>query len=255
MIVKRRFLSLFMLVLIVFSLVSTVYADPSDIDATYQTVANSAYLLEICREANDSIGVNILNYDGTSGLLRFSNKEYNKLETEDKEEFMETALTAVRKSGMTGVLKQGVYNFIARQDTAISGSMKYLQSDAGADLAEAKKYFAPFSGVIGTILGILSLLIFMFLGFSVIFDVFYLVLPFFQGIVDKEDGKKPFGVSREAWKSKTDADASTEYKSAIGLYFKRRVGVMIAVSIAIGYLVSGKIYDIVVYIIDAFTKH
>lgn len=251
--VYKRLLCIVLALLMCGCMVLSVYADPSDIDATYQTIENSAYLVDICTQANNSIGKEILSYDSSTGLLRFSNKLYKDLDTDDKEEFMETALSAVRKSGMYASNKQGVYNFIASQDTAISGAMKYLQSDAGADLAEAKKYFAPFSGVIGTILGLLSLLTFMFLGLSITFDVFYLVLPFFQGIVDKEDGRKPFGVSNEAWKAKEDAAVSTEYKNSLSLYFRRRLGVIVAVAIAIGYLISGKLYDIVVYLIDAFS--
>lgn len=230
------------------------YADASDIDATLATVKNESQIANVCNVANASVGVNILNYDGSAGLLRFSSKVYRSMDLDDREEFMETALVAVTKTSLNAKVKNQVYNFISEQDTAVSAAMKYLQTNTGTDLVEAKKWFAPFESTIGTILGFLCILIFLFLGMSILFDIFYLVLPPFQAVIDREEsGKKPFGVSREAYSAQRDAEKDDEYRNVLALYFKRRVGVIIAVAIAITYLVSGKIYDVIVFIIDAFS--
>ena len=229
----------------------------SEIDATLQTVASSAYLSDLCSQANSEVGVTILSYEAGDGLLRFSNKEYQKLETADKQAFMECALSYVSKIPDTASakMKNAVYNFISQQDTAVTAAMKYLQVNAGADLVEAEKWFKPASGVIGTVMGLFCVLIFMFLGFSVLFDIFYIVIPPFQAMLNagSDGNKKPWGISREAWCSIQEAEKTDAYKNVLSMYFSRRVVVLIIVSIAITYLVSGKIFELVGWFVDSFS--
>lgn len=232
-------------------------ANASEIDATLQTVSNSAYISELCSEGNRAAGVTVLSYDSSNGLLRFSNRNYRKLTAEKREDFMEAALTYVSKmpDNASAKMKNSVYNFIAQQDEAVSAAMKYLKVNAGADLVEAEKWFSYISGFISTVFGVLCILIFMFLGFSIILDIFYLVIPPFQALLDStgDETKKPWGISREAYMSVQEAEKSDEYKSVVSMYLTRRIKVIIVVAIAITYLVSGKIYDIVVWFADSFS--
>ena len=252
----------FMLMLCFFSI--SVSADNSSVsvDAVLEVpTANSAVINSICGSANGSLGnksSGILSFSisrgSDSGLLKFKSTKYNKLEVDDKNTFMETSLSAVSKSGLPAKVKNSVYNFIASQDTPISNAMKYLQSDANADFVEAKKLFDPWSSVIGTILGVLCVLIFMFTGLSILFDVFYIVIPGIQLIFDRgEENKKPIFISKEAYCSVRDAEKETEYKNVLSMYLKRRVGLLIIMAICIGYLISGQIFGIIAYLIDAFT--
>lgn len=253
----KIFNRLILLLMVLLFAVNPMVVSAAEIDATLQTSKNSAYLSELCTESNASVGETILTYDATSGLLRFSNKTYADLESEDKEEFMETALSYV--AGMpdtvSAKMQNSVYNFISQQDTAVTAAMKYLQVNAGADLVEAEKWFDPFNSVIGTILGVICVLIFLFLGLSILFDIFYIVIPPFQAMMDagNDGNKKPWGVSREAWGSMRDAEKSDVYKNVLSLYFRRRAGILVIVAIAITYLVSGKIYDVVIWLVEAFS--
>ena len=250
-----RLLSIVLTVVLCFTMVSTAYA--SEIDATLQTVTGSAYLSDMCSQANNSVGETILTYDSSNGLLRFSNKTYKDLDADDKEKFMETALSYIAQlpDTVSAKMRNSVYNFISQQDTAVTAAMKYLQVNAGADLIEAEKWFAPFNSVVGTIMGVLCILIFLFLGLSILLDIFYIVVPPFQALLDAgSDGtKRPWGVSREAWGSMRDAEKTDEYKNVLSMYFKRRVGVLLIVAVAIMYLISGEIYDIVIWFVEAFS--
>lgn len=236
-----------------------VYADEDvSVDSSVSIEGNSASVASICSQANNSVHMTgskvILSYSssGNSGLLKFSNRNYSSLDSDEKEKFMETALSAVSKTNLSAKTKNKVYNFIAGQDTPVTNAMKYLQSDANADFLEAKKWFDPFSGVIGTILGVLCVAVFMFSGLSIVFDICYLVLPGMQAVLERgEDDKRPFGVSREAYSALKDAEKDTEYKSVLAIYMKRRVFMLIIMSICIGYLISGQIYDIIAFFIDA----
>ena len=251
----KSVLSYIVVLLLGCSVVLTVYA--SEIDATLQTVTGSAYLSDMCSQANASVDEEILSYESSSGLLRFKNKVYKGLDADDKEKFMETALSYIAKlpDTVSAKMRNSVYNFIAQQDTAVTAAMKYLQVNAGADLVEAEKWFAPFNSVVGTIMGILCILIFLFLGLSILLDIFYIVVPPFQALLDSgTDGtKRPWGVSREAWGSMRDAEKTDEYKNILGMYFKRRVGVLLIVAVAIMYMISGKIYDLVIWFVESMS--
>lgn len=213
----------------------------------------------VAKVANKEVGVTILttSIDGTNNLysMSFNNAEYNKLKSEEKKAFMETALGEVTKSSLGNTQKNKIYNFIASQDESVSGAIKYLKSDTSADFVEAKKWFAPFSGPLSTALGFLCILIFSFLALSIVFDIFYLVIPPFRILLERgEENKRPWGVSNEAISSVKEAEDlhNPNKKGIMQLYLSKRIPLFILVSITLGYLVSGKIYDIVVYFMDAF---
>ena len=238
-----------------------VVAIPSDknIPATVDSVLSVdsttlGTLKSICNSANNEInGINVLNIDSKSSILRFNNELYSNLDAESRRAFMEKALAGVSKCGLSAKNINKVYNFIADQDTAVTNAMKYLQQDANADFVSAKKYFSPFEGTIGTALGIICLAIFLLAGLSIIIDIFYISLPGFQGLLDRgDDNKHPIGVSLEAWSAVKDSESSDNYKNPLGIYLKRRVVVIIVMSICLMYLVSGKIYDLVIFFMDAF---
>lgn len=249
------------MVLSCFMVSFSVYAKDVSVDATITLQKSSAEVANVCSQANRSVDMKgskaILSYSTSSGqnVLKFSNKNYSTLKAEDKRTFMETALSATTKTGLTPKVKNKVYNFIASQDEPVTNAMKYLQTDSNADFVEAKKWFSPFSGVIGTILGVLCVAIFMFAGFSVIFDIVYLVLPGVQAVLERgEENKRPFGVSREAYTALKDSEKDNEYRNVIAIYMKRRLGLILLMSICLTYLISGKIYDVVMFFVDAFSS-
>lgn len=231
-----------------------VKAERSDVDSVVTLETGLSGVSSICLQANNKVGQTILVYTGNDGLLSFSNKLYKEMETEDKREFMKTALEATKESSLGSQMQNKVYNFIAEQDDATTAAVKYLQSDTSADFVSAKAVIRPFSGPISTFMGVLCLLIFLFLGLSLLFDIAFIVLPGFRLIVERgEENKKPFGVSREAYSTVYEIEKDMSYKSEMVAYIKRRIPVIIIISICLGYLISGKIYDLIVFFIDAFS--
>lgn len=248
----------FLLLVLLISLVSSkvVLADRSDIDSITYIGENQASVVAICSSANEVANSEILVYTGSDGLLSFSNKKYAQLTIDVRRDFMETALLSTKESGLGTQVKNKVYNFIADQDSTTSAAMRYLRSDASADFATASSWFKPFGSVFGIILGVLSLFIFMFIGISIMIDIAYMVLPGFRVLLEGGEDAKPKFVSPEAYSSIKESESSmqsNDYKGYMSLYFKRRVPSVIIMAIALGYLISGQIYDIVVYLIDSFT--
>lgn len=247
------YFSLVMLVSLMFT--SFVFADRSDVDSVVNIGANQGAVAGICARANDISGTDILVYTPSDGILSFSNKLYAELDMETKREFMETALKTTKESSLGVQAKNKVYNFIEQQDETASAAVKYLKSDASADFAEARSWFRPFSSVFGVIMGVMCLLIFMFLGASIVFDLCYLLIPGVQLLLERgKTNERPVGVSREAWKTQQDLERKTEYQNALTIYLKRRVGIILVCTLCLGYVISGKIYDVIVFFIDVFTS-
>lgn len=191
-------------------------------------------------------------YKNSGALLHFDNVAYNKLDKKQKESFMSDILSRLNSSSMGANAKNKVYNFVASQDPAVTSALKYLQTNTNADFVEAKNWFDPASKPISIALGVLSLLIFLFLGAGIVMDLSYMILPGMQLILERgESNKKPFGVSLEAWKATREAMDTNE--NTLSIYLKRRIPVIILVSIALGYLITGGFYDMIMYIVDAFS--
>lgn len=254
---KNRIVIAFVSLITVFTFGLNVHAESrEDVDSVVYVSENQPEILSICSKANDVADEDILIYTGNDGLLSFSNKKYSDLTVDVRRDFMETALLSTKESGLGNQVKNKVYNFIAEQDTTTSAAVKYLRSDASTDFASAAAWFKPFGSVAGVVLGVISLFIFMFMGLSILFDVAYMVLPGFRVFVEGGKNERPRWVTREAYSAVKESEEGinhTEYKSYMSLYFKRRVPSLILMSIALGYLISGQIYDIIVFFIDSFS--
>lgn len=249
---KGIFLVLFA---IIFQLLLVGNVHASDVDAVVSITKNAGEVSSICNSSNALLmGKKVLSYNSAEGTLTFSNSNYSELDFNQRRLFMERALLSTKESHLGTQVKNKMYNFIAEQDSSVSAAMKFLKSDTSADFAEAKAWFLPFSSPISIVLGVLCLTIFVFMGASMVFDAGYMVLPGMQGILERGDpNKRPFGVSNEAWKATKKAEESDSDIGVMGLYVKMRLPVILIVSLCLGYLITGKIYDILVYFIDAFS--
>lgn len=141
------------------------------------------------------------------------------------------------------------------------------------DYVTANRLYAPFSGVVGTILGLAAILIIALLGVSMALDLAYINIPAFQMALGGEGGgqggqgggnDKGWGriISMEAHKAVQAADGGAggsgqggagDYKAATGTYFKYRWKGLIFLGICLLYLVQGQIYGFVGWFIDLFS--
>lgn len=234
------------------SMVITVYG-ADEVDARKFIAKNNSTIGSIVEDANSVSGTTVMTYTESTGVVTFSNKTYKRLRTAVKEKFMKQALLSTKESGLDSQIKNRLYNFIADQDGTTAAAIKYLKSDTSADLVAAMTWLKPFTGVIGTILGFLCLLIFVMMSVSIVLDLAYIALPVVQVAVERgEPDNRPFYISREAWSAVRDCDRSVEYKSVPATYLKRRAGSLILIAVCLLYLVSGQIYDLFAWIIDSF---
>lgn len=167
----------------------------------------------------------------------------------------------------SGITEEVGTNWLERiQSTSGVGSqlMTTLMSQTKPDYITANRLYAPFSGTVGTILGIVSILIMAFLAITMVLDLAYIAIPTFQLFIDGDGqnggqgGKKKSFISHEAMEAVQMAEGGQggggqnggSNKLAVSIYFKKRVFMLVVLGICLLYLVSGNIFSLVGWLID-----
>lgn len=180
--------------------------------------------------------------------------EYNKLGNKAKQDLMQVALDTTYNSNVSKTNRNKIYNALCKQDEPTSALVRQLSEDVNADFAGAYKYFKPFSGPLGVVLGLLTLTIFVILGLTLVIDIAFITLPFVQSLLLNTDGKAKF-VSIEAVNAvkEQESKSGSEYVNPMGIYLKSKTKQYIAIFICILYLMSGKIFSLLARFMDYFS--
>ena len=150
------------------------------------------------------------------------------------------------------------------KDGAGSKFLNVILENTKPDFVTANKIYEPFSGIVGTVMGIIAVVGMGSLGIVMVADIFYIVIPPVRMLVSEEGGEPGGGRGSRRGASKIfsdDAlysvrvaeesdDAGGSKKQALGVYLKRRIPMLILLGICLLYLVSGQIYTLVGYILD-----
>lgn len=169
-----------------------------------------------------------------------------------------------------GITEEVGTNWLERiQNTAGVGSqlLTTLMSNTKPDFISANRIYEPFSGTVGTILGVISVVLMALLSLTMVLDISYIAIPAFQLMVDNDGdgkgggGKKKSFISLEAINAVAAVEGSQggggqsgdSKKLAIGIYFKSRVAMLIVLCICLLYLISGNIFAFIGWFIDLFS--
>ena len=131
-----------------------------------------------------------------------------------------------------------------------------MNSDTSSELSAGYVWFLPFASPASTVLGFLSIVIFVFLTVSIVVDTAYLTVGVFRQFLESDEGKPKF-VSGEAWDTAKEVDNSLQsgtYKDYLVVYFRKRIGIFILTSIVLAYLISGQIYSIFTTLLEVFEE-
>lgn len=217
----------------------------------------------------------LLSYNEGSTTYNGSINEavFNELKSSEKEEF----LTDMHKVAMATVQSDADSNNAAKvTDKTVTNWLQQIQQCDGVgsqlmntllqntkpDYATANRIYEPFSGVVGTVLGLGAILIMAFLGITMVLDLSYIGIPAFRLMLngDGEGGKsgKPKVISYEAVSAVETAEGGgggggqngSTGKVAVGLYFKKRVIMLIILGVCLLYLIQGQIFTLVSWILD-----
>lgn len=211
----------------------------------------------------------------TSDII--SEYKYNQLTAGAKQDFLKDFIQIAynyedyyskNEPGNNQVVTGETVSDLLEELQQVSGAgsqiMAALMSDTKPDYASANRIYQPFSGLVGTALGLISILIMSLLAVTMALDIAYIVIPSFQLLLDGGDdagGGQAKGMSRiisqearSAVKSVSDGggggQSGSGNKMAIGQYFKMRWKALIVLGICLLYLVQGQIYSFVAWVID-----
>lgn len=174
---------------------------------------------------------------------------------------LNTTATAVVEKDTTSTYSSETqtnwYKVLQTQQGVGTKFMNVLLENVKPDYVTANRIMAPFSGLLGTILGLGSILIMSVIAIVILADIMYIALPPFRLFMsDDENGGMPKSkiISHDAiyavQKAEGDTSGNGSPKMALAIYFKRRVLTLIVLGICLMYLVSGQIYTFVGYILD-----
>lgn len=197
--------------------------------------------------------------------------EFQKLKSSEKSQFLadmnNVATATVEQDNL--VTEDTRQDWLARvQNCPGVGTqlIAALLENTKPDYARANKIYKPFSGIVGTTLGILAILMVALLGIVMALDLSYISLPLFRTFVSGPDEgggsaggeSKPKLISWEAVNAVRTAESgggsggqsSGSNKNAMALYFKHRVFMLVGLGVCLLYLVSGRIWSLVAWILD-----
>lgn len=192
--------------------------------------------------------------------------EFNKLSSSEQTRFLTdvvnqsdvVASSSANKADESTV--QEWWKMLQSKTGVGSKFMGVLLKDTKPDFVAANAIWKPFSGPVGVLLGLGAVVIMSLLGLVIVADIAYIALPpvrIFaeEGGEGKKGGIRSHLFSYEATQAVKIAEngggnGNGETKQALGIYFKRRVVMLIVLGICLMYLVNGQIYTLVGWILD-----
>lgn len=201
----------------------------------------------------------------TNGMYDLDEGAFNSLtssaQTELVSDIAEASYDAQEtNTTITDVTIQDWWRELQSKDGVGSKFLNVVLENTKPDFVSANKIYKPFSGIVGTVMGLIAVFGMGLLGIVMVADIFYIVIPpvrmFVSDSENGDNGKLPVSkiftndaiyAVRVAEDSK---DSSGSKKQALGVYLKRRIPMLILLGICLLYLVSGRIYTLVSWILD-----
>lgn len=177
----------------------------------------------------------------------------------------ENSNAAVDSDQADGVSESTVQNWwkeLQSKDGVGSKFLNEILKNTKPDFVTANAIYAPFSGLVGTIMGLIAVLLMAFLGIVIVSDIAYIALPPVRNLVADDDGDrsghkiaKSKLFSHDAIYAVQCAENDTDGgsgggKQALGIYLKRRIVMLIILGICLLYLVQGQIYTFVGWVLS-----
>lgn len=197
--------------------------------------------------------------------------EFNKLTSSAQTELVKDIADKSYEAEDTqqNVSEDTVQNWWKELQTKKGAGSKFLNvilENTKPDFVTANQIYAPFSGIIGTIMGVIAVVGMGLLGIVMVADIFYIVIPPVRMMVSQEGVSAEPGGGRGSRTGSSklfsddalyavkvaeeSSDAGGSKKQALGVYLKRRIPMLVLLGICLLYLVSGSIYTLVGYILD-----
>lgn len=262
--VKSLMLVIAFALTLVFSTSSVSYASGTGLDAINKNVA-SGKVSKASKNIDINCSKNSYKFEegGTIQYYQLVNKngtikedKFNKLSNSGKEKFLGDMIKVANATVDTGAATNAsMDNWLKQLQNTEGVGTKLLSSllqNTKTDLVTANRIYEPFSGIVGTLLGLGSICLMSLVSISMVLDLVYIGLPFFRAM-EGEGGsadKAIHWVSSEAKYAVKVSEEGEGKKVALAVYFKKRVVMLIVLGICMLYLVQGHIFTFVGWCLD-----
>ena len=168
---------------------------------------------------------------------------------------MDDAATTDQKQQITqkttNVTDQTTQNWLKElQDNPGMGS-RILQQTLGQtkpDFVSANAIYRPFSGMVGTLIALVAIIMMALLALTLAVDLMYITVPPARGLV-KEDGTSRL-VSHEAISAVKAVEDGDGKGVALGYYLKKRFVSILVLAFCLVLLIQGEIFNFVGTMVD-----
>lgn len=222
--------------------------DSNTIPRTIDSINEELFIKEIISASE--IGV-FYDKQEDNVVLEINQDVYSKLSQNEKEEFMGICLQKVQDSNISAINKNKVYNFFLNNDSSVAGLVYKMSEDVRVDIPGAKTLMKPMENPMSIILALVTVIIFVSLGLSMVLDIGYITIPALQLMIQSKKDPiniRPDLISLEAWDAVKVAEISK--RTALSIYFKNKTGQLLVLGVCVLYLVSGNLYSLVAYLVD-----
>lgn len=272
---SARLLSLLMTIMMMFTVCSlTSFAEDKDVSFTlsvqnditeFNTILNSAmanknYTVSAKSGNGVKTGAEIIVPDASiTGGYKFMYTVFSTLETKSQQKFITDLMNQLKSNNISATATQEISDALSSADSSVANLLiPFVFDDLGADMATAYKWVAPVLGTLRIILGVLAIGVLVILLISTVLDCAYIGLPMFREMTNgkngEKEGKKPFGVSYDAFKTIMETESAMtdngNYKNPYGVYFKRRAVTYIILALCLFYLVAGEMSGLISWLLS-----
>ena len=211
--------------------------------------------------ATFSLIKNIGAHDNIAGTsYEIDSAGLQSLSSKDKTKMLKTFFSEVKDGDMSQDDKQAVYTAFQAEEGASGAIIAVVMSNSKPDFLKAMAIFEPFNNPLGTVMALGCIILIAFLGLTMVCDIAYMSIPFLRVSNANAAGgsAKPNWVSSEAYSAVLEAEGSGVggaqtgggSKQVIWVYGKKRVIMLILLGLAILYLIQGKVFEVVAFVVN-----
>ena len=171
------------------------------VSSVVDNINNEIRVQLVVRSDQVSDGWKFVYYNSSKKRVSIDRKNFLEYPMNTRQKIMDIALSNLkddRSGGLSARDRARLYKFVEDQDTNISSVLQAVNSDVTVDLNEAQNILKFFTSPLGTLLGILTILICATVGISMAMDVFAMMTPSLMYHFMKKGDKRPVLISPEA---------------------------------------------------------
>lgn len=243
------------------------YASDSTDDATAQQELHKYALNQLSKNKYEvegggyMYGVDVFGDKDSAGNPDVSETQFSKLSKKGQQSFtsdlmnaMDQAATSDQKQQAaqqtSDVTEETTQNWLKELQTHPGMGSRILQQTLGQtkpDFVSANAIYKPFSGMVGTLIALIAVIMMALLALTLAVDLAYITVPPARGLV-KDDKSRL--VSHEAISAVKAAEDGDGKGVALGYYLKKRFVSILVLAFCLVLLIQGEIFNFVGTMVD-----